>query len=161
MTRADPATFRPDVRVLGVDLGSRRIGLAVSDPEARFAFPLDAIESSGSTRDIAALRTLIAEQEIGQVVVGLPLHMDGRSGPEADAAKRFAASLADATGLPVALLDERWTTVEAERGLQASGASRGKRRKARKSGARDSMAASILLRTWLEREANLNEETRP
>ena len=148
------------MRVLGVDLGSRRIGLAVSDPEARFAFPLDAIESAGSARDVAALRALIAEREIGQVVIGLPLHMDGRAGPEAEAAKRFAASLAEATGLPVALLDERWTTSEAERGLQASESSRGRRRKARKSGARDSMAASILLRTWLEREANAGGESR-
>jgi putative Holliday junction resolvase len=85
--------------------------------------------------------------------------MDGRAGPEAEAARRFATSLGEATNLPVALLDERWTTAEAERGLLAGGGSAKKRRKARKSGARDSMAASIILRTWLEREASNRQET--
>jgi putative Holliday junction resolvase len=151
--------FPPAMRVLGVDLGSRRIGLAVSDPEARFAFPLDAIASGGPQRDVAALRALIDEQEIGRVVVGLPLHMDGRAGPEAEAARRFADALGEATGIPVELLDERWTTAEAERSLVAAGGTAKGRRKARKSGARDSMAASIILRTWLEREASGHGDT--
>jgi putative Holliday junction resolvase len=142
------------MRVLGVDLGSRRIGLAVSDAEAGFAFPLDALESAGRARDVEALRVLIDERDVKQVVVGLPLHMDGRVGPEAEAARRFAAALEEATGVPVDLLDERWTTAEAERSLQTSGAGRKKRMKARKSGDRDSMAAAIILRTWLERAAS-------
>lgn len=142
------------MRVLGVDLGSRRIGLAISDAEASFAFPLDAVESKGAVQDVEALRTLIAEREIGRVVVGLPLHMDGRAGPEAEAARRFAAALTEAAGIPVDTLDERWTTIEAERALQSSGGSKKSRRKARKSGERDSMAASILLRTWLERKSS-------
>jgi putative Holliday junction resolvase len=142
------------MRVLGVDLGGRRIGLAISDVEASFAFPLDPIESHGARRDVEALRALIVEREIGRVVVGLPLHLDGRAGAEADAARRFADDLSEAAGVPVETLDERWTTIEAERALQAGGGSREKRRRARKSGERDSMAASILLRTWLEREAS-------
>jgi putative Holliday junction resolvase len=147
------------MRVLGVDLGSRRIGLAISDPDASFAFPLDAIESAGIGRDVEALRVLIAEREISRVVVGLPLHMDGRAGPEADAARSFAATLSESAGIPVELIDERWTTAEAERALMAGGGSRKARRNARKSGERDSMAAAILLRTWLEREAvSLGEE---
>jgi putative Holliday junction resolvase len=141
------------MRVLGVDLGSRRIGIAVSDLEASFAFPMDAIESRGLERDVNALKTLIDRREVGRVVVGLPLHMDGRAGPGAEAARRFAARLSEVTGLPVDLLDERWTTAEAERSLQAGGGSARKRKQARKSGARDSMAAAILLRTWLERES--------
>ncbi len=148
------STFPPDMRVLGVDLGSRRIGLAISDPGASFAFPLDAIESKGARKDVEALRTLIAEQEVERVVVGLPLHMDGRSGPAADAARRFAAALEESTGIPVDTLDERWTTREAERALLEGGGSKKSRRKARKSGELDSMAASIILRTWLEREAS-------
>ena len=142
------------MRVLGVDLGSRRIGLAISDPDARFAFPLDAIESKGTRQDVAALRELITSREIERVVVGLPLHMDGRAGPEAEAARAFAGALSEAAGVPVDTLDERWTTLEAERALHADGRSAGKRRRARKSGERDSMAASIILRTWLEREVS-------
>lgn len=141
------------MRVLGVDLGSRRIGLAISDDEARFAFPLDALESGGRGGDVNSLCALIAERGVERVVVGLPLHLDGRAGPEAEKARRFATRLAEASGLPVELLDERWTTAEAERSLQAGG-TRKQRRNARKSGARDSMAASIILRTWLEREAS-------
>ncbi len=148
------STFPPDMRVLGVDLGSRRIGLAISDPEASFAFPLDAIESKGARQDVEALRALIVEREVERVVVGLPLHMDGRAGPEAEAARRFAATLGESAGIPVDTLDERWTTREAERALQESGGSKKSKRKARKSGERDSMAASIILRTWLEREAS-------
>jgi len=142
------------MRVLGVDLGSRRIGLAISDPDAGFAFPLDALESHGTRRDVESLRVLIEGRGVGRVVVGLPLHMDGRSGPEAEAARAFAQALGQATGIPVDTLDERWTTAEAERALREGGGTSGRRRRARKSGERDSMAASILLRTWLEREAS-------
>lgn len=158
------------MRVLGVDLGSRRIGLAISDPEASFAFPLDALASGGVVRDVEALRVLIVERQVDRAVVGLPLHMDGRAGPEAEAARGFAAALGKAAGIPVDLMDERWTTAEAERSLQGGGGGsrqdrargkskatskgKGKRQKARKSGARDSMAAAIILRTWLEREAS-------
>jgi putative Holliday junction resolvase len=141
------------MRVLGVDLGSRRIGLAISDPGAGFAFPLEAMQSKGARQDVAALRALIIERGVGHVVVGLPLHLDGRTGPEAGAAQRFAEALAESSGIPVDTLDERWTTREAERALHASGGSKKSKRKARKSGERDSMAASIILRTWLEREA--------
>lgn len=149
------------MRVLGVDLGRRRIGLAISDAEASFAFPLDAMESRGTRRDIEAMRVLICEREVEQVVIGLPLHMDGRVGPEAEAARRFAASLREAAGIAVDLIDERWTTAEAERSLVAGGGSKKSRRRARKSGQRDSMAASIILRTWLEREASAAPEGRP
>jgi len=140
------------MRVLGVDLGGRRIGLAISDPEASFAFPLDAIESRGALRDVAALHALIVERDVERVVVGLPLHLDGRAGPGADAAQRFADALGEASGVPVDTLDERWTTREAERALQSGGGSKKSRRAARKAGDRDSMAASIILRTWLSRE---------
>jgi putative Holliday junction resolvase len=141
------------MRVLGVDLGSRRIGLAISDLDRNFAFPLDAIASAGMTRDVEALRVLITEREVERVVVGLPLHMDGRAGPEAEAARKFADALAETAGLPVELIDERWTSVEAERALRGDGRKKRAREKARKSGELDSMAASILLRTWLQREA--------
>jgi putative Holliday junction resolvase len=82
------------------------------------------------------------------VVVGLPIHLSGREGPEARAARRFAEALAGATGLPVALLDERWTSREAERALRAVQPRQSRRRQARV----DDAAATLLLRTFLERE---------
>ena len=137
----------PLVRVLGVDLGSKRIGLAISDEEGEFAFPAGILDSRGPVRDIRALRELIAEKQIGRAVVGLPIHMDGRRGPEAEKAIRFATDLSEAAGIPVDTLDERWTSREAERLLQPAP---GKRRiKGRKKGVIDEMAASIILRTYL------------
>jgi putative Holliday junction resolvase len=139
------------VRVLGVDLGGRRIGLAISDESGQFAFPAGIVDSRGRKRDLAALRTLIQEKEIGRAVVGLPIHMDGRRGPEAERAERFASDLSAAAGIPVDTLDERWTSREAETLLrQAPGArKRGARR--REAGTVDEMAASIILRTYLAR----------
>lgn len=144
------------MRVLGVDLGGRRIGLAISDADGAFAFPIDALASASRGRDVKALANLAADREVERIVVGLPLHMDGRAGPEAEAAREFAKALAKATGLAVELLDERWTTIEAERALRTSGTSK-QRRTSRKRGELDSMAATIILRTWLEREGGPSE----
>jgi len=134
------------MRVLGLDLGSKRIGVALSDPEGVIASPLVTLARHGGRRDLAAVGDLVREHEVGEIVVGLPLHMDGRRGPEAEAARRFADALRAELGVPVGTLDERWTTVEAERALRASGR-RGKKRRA----VVDAVAAAILLRTWLER----------
>ena len=137
------------MRVLGVDLGSKRIGLAISDEEEEFAFPAGVLDSRGRRRDIGALRELITEKRIGRAVVGLPIHMDGRRGPEAEQAIRFATDLSEAAGIPVDTLDERWTSREAERLLQPAPGKRGTKR--RKKGIVDEMAASIILRTYLAR----------
>jgi putative Holliday junction resolvase len=141
------------MRVLAIDLGSKRIGVALSDAEGTIASPLTTVERRGDARDVAALRVLIESHEVGEVVVGLPLHMSGRRGPEAEQAKRFARALAEATGLPVVTLDERWTTVEAERALRASGR-KGKKRRA----VIDAVAAAILLRSHLERRRGRRAE---
>ena len=133
------------MRTLGLDLGKKRIGLAISDEDARFAFPAGTLRSTGQKADLAALRELIEEKGIARAVVGLPRHMDGRKGPEAEAAEAFARALADEAHIPVETLDERWTSVEAERSLRAHG-SRGKKLKARV----DEVAASIILRTYLD-----------
>jgi putative Holliday junction resolvase len=135
--------------VLALDYGTRRIGIAVSDEEAQFAFPAGYLECQGRERDLAALRRLIAERSIQRVVVGLPLHMDGRRGETAEAAQKFANMIAEMTGLPVEMLDERWTTREAERALRESPLGRRKRREAV-----DSAAATLLLRSYLERARN-------
>ena len=136
------------MRWLGLDLGEKRIGLAVSDEEARIAFPAGCLERKGARRDLEALCALVRERGVGSAVVGLPLHMDGRRGPEAEAAERFARALADAAAIPVELLDERWTSVAAERALQETGR-RVKQRKGR--GEVDAIAATLLLSTYLDR----------
>jgi putative Holliday junction resolvase len=133
------------MRILGLDLGKRRIGLAISDAEGLFAFPDSVLPSAGLKKDVAAIARIVTEREIGRVVVGLPKHMDGRKGPEAKAAEAFARALQQKTGLPVETLDERWTSIEAERVLRAQG----KTAKQAKQHV-DSVAAAIILRTYLE-----------
>jgi putative Holliday junction resolvase len=137
---------------LALDYGTQRIGLAVSDAEGTFAFPAGFLACSGRRRDLAKLGELISERGIQRIVVGLPLHMDGSRGETARAAEDFANVVAESTGLPVELIDERWTTRAAERALAESRSGRRKRREAV-----DSTAATLLLRTWLERAANTQE----
>lgn len=136
------------MRVLGIDLGTRRIGLAVSDEDGRIAFPAGTLERKSKRADFAALCKLVRERQIGGAVVGLPLHMSGRAGVEAEAARAFATALAEAAGIPVDTLDERWTSVAAHRSLQESG-----RRVVEKHGKGivDEVAATLLLSTYLER----------
>ena len=139
--------------VLGLDFGTRRIGLAVSDRDGRIAFPAGCLESQGKEKDLQALCALVEKREITRIVVGLPIHLDGRAGPEADAARAFARDVAEATGLAVEMLDERWTTLEAERALRELGERGGATRaaKRRRRGNVDTVAATILLRSYLER----------
>jgi putative Holliday junction resolvase len=134
--------------VLALDYGTKRIGMAVSDPDGQFAFPAGEIDRRDEPRDLEALRQVALERGAVRLLVGLPLHMSGRAGPEAEAARSFAAKVSEATGLPVELLDERWTSQEAERALREVQPRRRKRETARL----DAAAAAILLRTWLERE---------
>lgn len=145
------AATLPPVRILGVDLGSKRIGLAVSDEGGAIAFPAGTLNSRGRKKDLAALRAMIAERAIGRAVIGLPLHLDGRRGPEAERAVRFADALAQSAGIPVDLLDERWTSMEAERLLAETTT---KKKAARRTkGTVDEMAASIILRTYLDQRS--------
>lgn len=131
---------------LGIDHGSKRIGLAVSDPGGTVALPIGTLPSRGLERDLAAIREVVEARRVERIVVGLPIHLDGRPGPQAEAARRFARHLARELELPVDTLDERWTTREAERALRETG------RKGRKLRAVvDAVAATLLLRTYLER----------
>jgi putative Holliday junction resolvase len=143
------------VRVLGIDLGSKRIGLAISDEEGEFAFPAGILSCRGRKRDLRALRELIVEKQIGSVVIGLPIHMDGRRGPEAEQAIQFAKDLHQTSGIPVDTLDERWTSQEAERLLAHTPKKRGPKQRAK--GVVDEMAASIILRTFLAQRVTRNE----
>ena len=139
------------MRVLGLDLGRRRIGLAISDPWG-IALPAGTLTRRSLQQDLHWLREWAVEREVTRIVVGLPIHMNGSSGPEAEQARGFARKLGEATQLPVDLLDERWTTVEAERALRETGRRGRARRKVI-----DSVAATILLQTYLERESNRKE----
>jgi putative Holliday junction resolvase len=121
--------------------------LAVSDPGASIAFPVGFVVSHGRARDVAALREMIEERGIVRVVVGLPIHLDGKASPGSVAARSFADALGEAAGLPVDLLDERWTSRAAERSLSETKGGRKKRREAV-----DAVAATLLLRTYLERQ---------
>jgi putative holliday junction resolvase len=133
-------------RVIGLDLGERRIGVAVSDPGGVLASPHGVIErSSERATDHAALAALVDELGAARVVVGLPLSLSGATGPAAQAALAEVAQLASVLGVPVETFDERLTTVAAARSMRAGGTKARKQRKRI-----DEMAASVMLQNWLE-----------
>lgn len=138
------------MRILGLDFGARRIGLALSDPDGAIASPAGHLERKGGRQDVRALCAFIREHDVARVVMGLPLHLDGREGEGARRVRDFARSLSEASGVPVELLDERWTTLEAERAIGEGGRRSPKKRRKQK-GAVDAVAAALILRTYLER----------
>jgi putative Holliday junction resolvase len=132
------------VRVLGVDLGSRRIGVAVSS--GTVATPYEVVERTGDrARDHGRLLELAAEVGAERIVVGLPLSLDGSPGPAARAVLDEVAELTVRTDLPVDTYDERLTTVTAERALAAGGVRGPARRKVV-----DKVAAAVMLQAWLD-----------
>ncbi len=143
-------------RLLGVDYGSVRIGLSISDAERQFASPLAVYERSDRERDALYFRALMDAEEIGAIVMGLPVHLDGREGAKAAEARVFGAWLAETTGLPVTFWDERFSTVEAESALWQAGLTH-KKRKAR----RDRVAAQILLQAYLDAGCPKESVARP
>jgi len=136
-------------RVLAVDPGTRRVGVAVSDPTGTIAQPLTSVPAEPAATLVARLSALAREREAERVVVGLPRRMDGGMGPEAKAARALADDLRRATGLPVALVDERLTSVAAERALLAGGASRARRKQLS-----DQVAAALILQAYLDSAAS-------
>jgi putative Holliday junction resolvase len=132
-------------RLLGVDFGSVRVGLAVSDADRRIASPLTTYRRQARERDAAYFRTVVREQEAAGIVVGLPVHLDGREGQKAAEARAFGKWLAEVTALEVVFWDERFTSVEAEAALLSARLTN-KRRKER----RDRVAAQIVLQTYLD-----------
>lgn len=137
------------MRALGIDLGSKRIGIAVSDRTGTIASPLVVLQRSGSVRrDHAAIAALVVEEEAEMLVVGLPLNMNGTSGPAAKAAVAEAEALATVVGVPVITFDERRTTVTADRALMEARIGAQARRKLV-----DKVAAAVLLQTWLDSRA--------
>jgi putative Holliday junction resolvase len=133
-------------RALGLDLGSRRIGVAVTDRTATIATPLQVLQRTGSTRrDHLAVAELVGEEEADVVVVGLPLNMDGSAGPAARAAADEARALATVVGVPVVTFDERRTTVTADQAMIGAGMKAPARRRVV-----DKVAAAVMLQSWLD-----------
>ena len=133
------------MKVLGLDIGERRIGVAVSDELGCTAQGLRVLERRGLDTDIEALKALIRDQGASQIVVGLPKNMDGSVGEGARNVLSFAQTLEDAVSVPVILWDERWTTAEARRVLLQADLSRRKRRYVI-----DKIAAALILQGYLD-----------
>jgi putative pre-16S rRNA nuclease len=132
-------------RILAIDPGKVRIGLAISDAERRLASPLSIYTRKDDERDADFFRCLVEADEIGLLVVGLPVHLSGREGEQAQAARGLGARLKSWTGLLVIFWDERFTTRQAESALWTAGLTH-QRRKER----RDKVAAQMLLQSYLE-----------
>jgi len=141
---------------MALDLGERRIGVAVSDPTRTLARPLATITRSSRKEDIAAIGALVDEYAIACIVVGLPLSLDGTEGPQARSVKRYAGFLADSLPVPIEFCDERFSTAEAS-DIMRSKPGRSKRGT---SDEIDAMAAAVILQTYLDSEAGHNHDAR-
>lgn len=133
-------------RILALDPGTRRVGLAISDPTRTLARPLPFLPATPFAQLIGKLKALIRSEEVDLILIGLPRNMDGTYGPAAKSAEEFAARLREAIPIPIQTVDERLTTVEASRRLHEAG-HRAKAQKAKI----DSAAAQILLQSYLDR----------
>jgi putative holliday junction resolvase len=132
-------------RILALDLGKKRIGLAISDPLGITAQGLPNLDRINKRTDLAALDRLAVEREVGLFLMGNPINMGGAEGRQSGWVREFAAALETRTGLPVKFWDERLTTVEASRVLRESGISLEKR-----AAAVDRLSAVILLQSYLD-----------
>ena len=130
---------------MGLDPGGRRIGIALSDPTGLLASAHSVLRRTTLERDLDAINSVAVEHEVGVVVVGLPLHLSGREGEEAERARKFAARVGERLGVPIELVDERLSSVEAERMLTAMGV-----RRARWKARLDAVAAAVVLQGYLD-----------
>lgn len=133
------------MRLLGIDYGDRRIGVAVSDELGWTAQGLEVINRTNEERDLNRIEELVRSQQVGEIVVGLPKNMDGSIGPRGEICIAFAQQLEQAFHMPVHLWDERLTTVSAERTLLEADVSRKKRKQVV-----DKMAASLILQNYMD-----------
>jgi putative Holliday junction resolvase len=146
----DPAAFASalgrEARLLGLDLGTKTIGLALSDVSRTIASPMEVLARGKFAKDAETLGRICREQGVGGLVIGLPVNMDGSEGPRAQSARAFAANIKAKLGLPVMLWDERLSTVAVERTLLEADASRKRRDEVI-----DKMAAAYILQGALDR----------
>jgi putative pre-16S rRNA nuclease len=147
LSLADAAAVLPPRGILmGLDLGTKTIGVAACDPDRRVAAPVETIARKRFNLDAARILELTAERRATGLVLGLPINMDGSEGPRAQSTRAFARNLARLTELPIALWDERLSTAAVERALIAADASRAKRRSVI-----DAHAAAYILQGALDR----------
>jgi putative Holliday junction resolvase len=139
------ALLAPGARLLGLDVGTKTIGLALSDTRLSIASPLDTIRRARFKDDHAALETAIAKHQVGGLVVGLPLRLDGRDGPRTQSTRQFARNLLATRDLPVAFWDERMSTLAVERDMIAADLSRKRRAQII-----DRAAAAYILQGYLD-----------
>ncbi len=132
-------------RVVGLDVGTKTIGVALSDPTRMLASPVSTLSRQGVKRDVEALLALVDGKGVDAAVVGLPLELDGSEDRSARLARQVGAALAEATGWPVRFVDERFSSVDAERQLIAAGMSRQRRKEVI-----DQQAAVLILQSWLD-----------
>jgi putative Holliday junction resolvase len=130
---------------MGLDVGDKRIGVALSDEGAVIATPKETLERRGNRKDIAHLLELARIEDVAEILVGMPLSLDGSEGPQAKKIGRFIEALREATGLTVTTWDERFTTVGAERALLEADMSRAKRKQTI-----DKVAAALILQGYLD-----------
>jgi len=146
-------TVKRGERLLGLDLGSKTIGLAISDSGFMIASPLETIRRKKFTSDALALKAIIDERQIGGLVLGLPKNMDGSDGPRVQSTRQFVANLLERFDIPIAFWDERLSTIAVERVLvNEADMSRQKR-----SAVVDKMAASYILQGALDLMASQND----
>ncbi len=150
VTDLDRLALEPGARLLGLDLGEKTIGVALSDRLLMVATPMETLKRGKFAADAARLDIIISEQGVGGLVVGLPLNMDGSDGPSAQSARAFARNWAARCEIPLALWDERLSTVAVTRTLLDADASR-----KRRSEVVDRMAAAYILQGALERLRHL------
>lgn len=132
-------------RILGIDLGERRLGLAISDETHTLASSLEVYERRDLDADLSHIAALIIKEHISEIVLGLPTNMDGSLGPQAQRALEFKKLLEERLQLPVSTFDERLTTAEAERVLIEASVTRHKRKRIR-----DALAAVLILQSYLD-----------
>jgi putative holliday junction resolvase len=140
----------PKGRVIGVDLGAKTIGLAISDFERRLASPLKTLPRGAFGRDAETLTAIFSEFDVAGIVIGLPLDLDGRDNPRAQSTRAFARNLSTRTSLPIVFWDERFSTAAVTRSLIANDVSR-----ARRAQVVDKMAAAYILQGALDRLSGL------
>ena len=133
------------MRLMGLDVGDKRIGVALSDESAVLATPEETLERRGTRKDITHLLELARRKDVGEILVGMPYSLDGSRGPQAEKVGRFIEALRAETELPVTTWDERFSTVGAERALLEADMSRAKRKKTI-----DRVAAALILQGYLD-----------
>lgn len=141
--------LRPGQRLLGLDVGSKTIELAISDASLTVASPLETLRRNGLREDSAALKRIIDARHVGALVVGLPVEMNGREGPRCQSTRQFAANLLGKFDIEIAFWDERLSTVAAERSLLEADLSRKRRAQLV-----DKVAAAYILQGVLDRLRN-------